>query len=33
MHNRKRIGPKIAPCGTPHSIRKKDDVVLFIETN
>ena len=29
MHNRKRIDP----CGTPHSIHKKDDEVLFIDTN
>ena len=33
MHNRKRIGPKIDPCGTPHSITKNDDEVLFIDTN
>ena len=33
MHNRKRIGPKIDPCGTPHSILKNDDEVLFIDTN
>ena len=25
MYNMKRIGPKIDPCGTPHSILKKDD--------
>ena len=25
----KRIGPKIDPCGTPHSVLKKDDEVLF----
>ena len=30
MNNMKRIGPKIDPCGTPHSILKKDDGVLFI---
>ena len=30
MYNRKRIGPKIDPCGAPHSILKKDDEVLFI---
>ena len=33
MCNRNRIGPKIDPCGTPHSILKKDVVVLFIYTN
>ena len=33
MYNMKRIGPKIDPCGTPHSIHKKDDKVLFIDTN
>ena len=32
MCNRNRIGPKIDPCGTPHSILKKDVVVLFIYT-
>ena len=30
MYNMKRIGPKIYPCGNPHSILKKDDDVLFI---
>ena len=25
MYNMKRIGPKIDPCGTPHSVLKKDD--------
>ena len=29
MYNRNRIGPR----GTPHSILKKDDEVLFIDTN
>ena len=29
MHNRKGIGPKTDPCGTPHSIPKKDDEVIF----
>ena len=24
---------KIYPCGTPQTIPKKDDVVLFIDTN
>ena len=33
MHNWKRIGPKIDPCGTPHSILKKDYEVLFNDTN
>ena len=33
MHNRKRIGPKIEPCGTPRSILKNHDEVLFIDTN
>ena len=33
MHNRKRMGPKIDPCRTPHSILKKDDEVLFIDLN
>ena len=33
MYNRKIIGPKIDPCGTPYSIPKKDGVVLFIDTN
>ena len=33
MHNRKRIDPTIDPCGTPHLIHKKDDEVLFIDTN
>ena len=33
MYNMKIIGPKIDPCGTPHSILKKDDEVLFIDTN
>ena len=31
--NFNRIGPRIDTCGTPHSIPKKDDVVLFIDTN
>ena len=31
MFNRKRIGPIIDPCGTPHSIRKKYDEVLFVD--
>ena len=29
MYNMKRIGPKIDPCGTPHSILKKDDEVYI----
>ena len=43
MHNKKRIGRKIDPCGTPHSILKndeddeddedEDDVALFIDAN
>ena len=33
MHNRNRIGPKIYPCGTPHTILKKYDEVLFIDAN
>ena len=33
MYNMKRIGPKIDPCGTSHSILKKDYEVLFIDTN
>ena len=33
MHNRKRIRPKINPCGTLHSVLKKDGEVLFIDTN
>ena len=33
MYNMKRIGPKIDLRGTPHSILKKDDEVLFIDTN
>ena len=33
MHNMKKIGPKINPCETPHLIPKKDDEVLFIDTN
>ena len=33
MYNMKRIGPKIDPCLTPHYILKKDDEVLFIDTN
>ena len=33
MHNMIRIGLKIDPCGTPNSILKKDDEVLFIDTN
>ena len=33
MYNMKGIGLKIDPCGTPHSILKKDDEVLFIDTN
>ena len=33
MYNRKRIGHKIDPCGTPHSIPKKNDVASFIDTD
>ena len=33
MHNRKRICPKVDPCGTPHSIPKEDDEVLYMDTN
>ena len=33
MYNMKIIGPKIDICGTPHSILKKDDEVLFIDNN
>ena len=33
MYNRKRIGARIDPCGTPLSIPKKDNEVLFIDTN
>ena len=33
MHNGKRIVPKVDPCGTPHSILKKGDEVLFIYSN
>ena len=33
MYNMKRISPKIVPCGTPHLIFKKDDKILFIDTN
>ena len=32
MCNMRRIGSKIDPCGTPHSIHKKDDETLFIDT-
>ena len=33
MYNMKGIGPKFDHCGTRHSILKKDDEVLFIDTN
>ena len=33
MYNIKIIGPKIDPCGTPHTILRKDDEVLFIDAN
>ena len=32
MYNRKRIGPKILPCGTPHEIYFFSDRTLLILT-
>jgi hypothetical protein len=33
IYIRKRIGPRMEPCGTPLSIFSKELEILFIETN
>ena len=32
MYNKKRMGPNIEPCGTPHLIFCNEDEQLFFDT-